>query len=123
MSENELATLVIGCGLKVHKALGPGLLENAYLECLVYELRQLDLKVEKQKAIPLIYNEVKLEVGYRADLVVEEKLIIELKAVESLTDVHLAQLLTYLRLADCKLGLLMNFNTLLFRDGVRRVIL
>lgn len=123
MSENELAKLVIGCGLKVHKALGPGLLENAYLECLVYELKKLDLRVEKQKAIPLIYNEVKLEVGYRADLVVEEKLIVELKAVESLTDVHLAQLLTYLRLADCKLGLLMNFNTLLFRDGVRRVIL
>ena len=123
MSENELATLAIGCGLKVHKALGPGLLESAYLECLVYELKKLDLKVEKQKAIPLIYDEVKLEVGYRADLVVEEKLIIELKAVESLTDVHLAQLLTYLRLADCKLGLLMNFNTLLFRDGVRRVIL
>lgn len=123
MSENELAKLAIGCGLKVHKALGPGLLESAYLECLVYELKQLDLKVEKQKAIPLIYNEVKLEVGYRADLVVEEKLIIELKAVESLTDVHLAQLLTYLRLADCKLGLLMNFNTLLFRDGVRQVIL
>ncbi|WP_421800103.1 GxxExxY protein [Haliscomenobacter sp.] len=123
MSENELARLAIGCGLKVHKALGPGLLENAYLECLAYEVKQLGLKVEKQKAIPLIYNEVKLEVGYRADLVVEEKLIIELKAVESLTDVHLAQLLTYLRLADCNLGLLMNFNTLLFRDGVRRVIL
>lgn len=123
MSENELARLAIGCGLKVHKALGPGLLENAYLECLAYELGKLDLEVEKQKAIPLIYNEVKLEVGYRADLVVEEKLIIELKAVESLTDVHLAQLLTYLRLADCNLGLLMNFNTLLFRDGVRRVIL
>ncbi len=123
MSENELAKLAIGCGLKVHKALGPGLLENAYLECLVYELGKLQLKVEKQKAIPLIYDGVKLEVGYRADLVVEEKLIIELKAVESLTDVHLAQLLTYLRLADCKLGLLMNFNTLLFRDGVRRVIL
>lgn len=123
MSENELAKLAIGCGLKVHKTLGPGLLENAYLECLVYELKKLDLKVEKQKAIPLIYNEVKLEVGYRADLVVEEKLIIELKAVESFTDVHLAQLLTYLRLSDRKLGLLMNFNTLLFRDGVRRVIL
>ncbi len=123
MSENDLATLAIGCGLKVHKALGPGLLESAYLECLVYELWKLQLRVEKQKAIPLIYDGVKLEVGYRADLVDEEKLIIELKAVESLTNVHLAQLLTYLRLADCKLGLLMNFNTLLFRDGVRRVIL
>jgi GxxExxY protein len=123
MSENELAKLAIGCGLKVHKTLGPGLLENAYQECLGYELKKLGLKVEKQKAIPLIYNEVKLEVGYRADLVVEEKLIIELKAVESFTDVHLAQLLTYLRLSDRKLGLLMNFNTLLFRDGVRRVIL
>lgn len=123
MSENELATLAIGCGLKVHKALGPGLLENAYLECLVYELKKLDLKVEKQKAIPLIYDGVKLEVGYRADLIVEERLIIELKVVEELNDVHLAQVLTYLKLAKCKLGLLMNFNTILFRDGIRRVIL
>lgn len=122
MSENELAKLAFGCGLKVHKTLGPGLLENAYLECLAYELSCQNLKVEKQKAIPLIYNDVKLEVGYRADLIVEQSLIIELKVVEELTDVHLAQLLTYLRLAECKLGMLMNFNTILFRDGVQRVI-
>ena len=122
MSENELASSAIGCALKVHKALGPGLLESAYQACLVYELNQLGLKVEKEKPIPLIYEGVKMEVGYRADLIVEQKLIIELKVVDDLTDVHLAQMLTYLRLARCKLGLLMNFNTIFFRDGVRRVI-
>lgn len=123
MSENELANLAIGCGLKVHKALGPGLLESAYRECLAYELKQLGLEVEKEKSIPLIYCGVKLEVGYRADLIVEQKLILELKVVEELADVHLAQMLTYLKLASCRLGILMNFNTILFRDGVRRVIL
>ena len=123
MSENELAKLAFGCGLKVHKTLGPGLLENAYLECLAYELNRHNLQVEKQKAIPLIYNDVKLEVGYRADLIVEQKLIIELKVVEELNDIHLAQLLTYLRLSKCRLGMLMNFNTILFRDGVQRDIL
>ena len=123
MSENELAKLAFGCGLKVHKTLGPGLMENAYLECLAYELNKQELKVEKQKALPLIYDGVKLEVGYRLDLLVEQKIILELKVVEELNDVHLAQLLTYLRLSKCKLGLLMNFNTLLFRDGVKRVIL
>ncbi|AEE52361.1 GxxExxY protein [Haliscomenobacter hydrossis] len=123
MSENELAKLAFGCGLKVHKTLGPGLMENAYLECLAYELNKQELKVEKQKALPLIYDSVKLEVGYRVDLIIEQQLIIELKVVEELNDIHLAQLLTYLRLSKCKLGLLMNFNTLLFRDGVKRVIL
>ena len=123
MPENELANLAIGSGLKVHKALGPGLLENAYRECLAYELKQLGLEVEKEKSIPLIYYGVKLEVGYRADLIVEQKLILELKVVEELADVHLAQMLTYLKLANCRLGILMNFNTILFRDGVRRVIL
>ena len=93
-------------------------MENAYLECLAYELSKQELKVEKQKALPLIYDSVKFEVGYRVDLIIEQQLIIELKVVEELNDIHLAQLLTYLRLSKCKLGLLMNFNTLLFRELV-----
>src|SRR5207253_6824533 len=92
--------------------LGPGLLESAYEECLYYELRKLGLITEKQKALPLVYEAVKLEVGYRVDLLVESKLIIEIKAVEALTDIHLAQVLTYLKLSGCKLGLLINFNVL-----------
>lgn len=122
MTENELAKMVFDAGLKVHKALGPGLLESAYEECLYYELAKLGLLVEKQKGLPLIYEEVKLEVGYRADLMIENKLIVEVKSVEALNDIHLAQVLTYLKLSNCKLGLLINFNTLLFKDGVKRVI-
>ena len=123
MTENEIAKVTFGCALKVHKTLGPGLLENAYLECLAYELKKAQLTVEKQKALPLIYDDVKLDIGYRIDLLVEQKLIVELKAVEELHEAHLAQLLTYLRLSKIRLGLLMNFNALFFRDGVRRVIL
>jgi len=108
--------------LKVHKVLGPGLLESAYEECLFYELKKSNLKVEKQKALPLIYEEVKLDVGYRIDMIIEDKFIVEVKSVEALTDVHLAQLLTYLRLSDCRLGLLINFNVKLLKEGVRRVI-
>jgi len=102
--------------------LGPGLLESAYEECLYYELRKSGLWVEKQKALPLIYEEVKLDVGYRIDIVLENKLIIEVKAVEALNDIHLAQVLTYLKLSGCKLGLLINFNVVLIKDGVRRVV-
>lgn len=122
MTENELARIVFDCGLKVHKTLGPGLLESAYEECLYYELIKRGLFVEKQLALPLIYEEVKLEIGYRIDLRIEKKLIIEIKSVEELDDIHLAQVITYLKLSNCKLGLLINFNTLLFKDGVRRVI-
>ncbi|RTL57277.1 MAG: GxxExxY protein [Sphingobacteriales bacterium] len=122
MTENELAKMVFDAGLKVHKALGPGLLESAYEECLYYELAKLGLLVEKQKGLPLIYEEVKLEVGYRVDLMIENKLIVQVKSVEALNDIHLAQVLTYLKLSNCKLGLLINFNTLLFKDGVKRVI-
>jgi GxxExxY protein len=110
MTENELSNEIIGCALKVHKALGPGLLESAYEECLYYELVKDGLTVEKQKALPLVYEEVRLECGYRVDLLVEEKVIIEVKSVEAINDVHLAQVLTYLRLSGCKLGLLINFN-------------
>ena len=122
MTENEISKIVFESALKVHKVLGPGLLESAYEERLFYELRKFDLKVEKQKALPLIYEEVKLDVGYRIDIIIEEKFIVEVKSVEALTDVHLAQLLTYLRLSDCRLGLLINFNVKLLKEGVRRVI-
>ena len=122
MTENELARIVFDCGLKVHRILGPGLLESAYEECLYYELIKRGLLVEKQLALPLVYEEVKLEIGYRIDLRVEKKLIIEIKAVEELDDIHLAQVITYLKLSNCKLGLLINFNSLLFKDGVKRVI-
>lgn len=122
MTENEISKVVFECALKVHKTLGPGLLESAYEECMFYELKKCNLRVEKQKALPLIYEEVKLDVGYRIDIIVEDKFIVEIKSVEALNDVHLAQLLTYLRLSDCKLGLLINFNVKLLKDGVRRVV-
>ena len=122
MTENEISKIVFESALKVHKALGPGLLESAYEECLFYELKKSNLKVEKQKALPLIYEEVKLDVGYRIDLMIEDKFIIEVKSVETLNDVHLAQVLTYLRLSDCRLGLLINYNVKLLKEGVRRVI-
>lgn len=122
INEEEISKIVFESALKVHKALGPGLLESAYEECLFYELKKTNLKVEKQKPLPLIYEEVKLDIGYRIDIIVEDKFIIEVKSVEILNDVHLAQLLTYLRLTECKLGLLINFNVKLLKNGVRRVI-
>jgi len=122
MTENEISKIVFDCGLKVHKALGPGLLESAYEECLFYELLKTGITLEKQKGLPLIYEEVRLDIGYRTDLIIENKLIVEIKAVEALNDIHLAQVLTYLKLSGCKLGLLINFNTVLFKDGVKRII-
>lgn len=122
MTENDLSKVAFDAALKVHRSLGPGLLESAYEECLYYELRKSGLWVEKQKALPLIYEEVKLDVGYRIDIVLDNKLIIEVKAAEALNDIHLAQVLTYLKLSGCKLGLLINFNVVLIKDGVRRVV-
>ncbi len=122
MTENELSKIVFECGLKIHKALGPGLLESAYEECLFYELTKTNLFVEKQKGLPLIYEEIRMDIGYRTDLIIENKLIVEIKAVEALNDIHLAQILTYLKLSGCKLGLLINFNSVLFKDGVKRII-
>ena len=122
MTENELSKIVFDLGMKVHKSLGPGLLESVYEECLFFELKKYGLSLEKQKALPLIYDEIKLEAGYRVDLFVEKKLIIEIKSVEALNELHFAQLLTYLKLSNCKLGLLINFNTVLFKNGVKRVI-
>ena len=122
MTENEISKVIFDSALKVHKNLGPGLLESAYEECLFYELQKRGLNVVKQKPLPLVYEEVKLEIGYRLDLLVENKVIIEVKAVEALNDVHLAQILTYLKLSECKLGLLINFNVALIKNGIRRVV-
>lgn len=121
--ENELSKKVIGCAIEVHKALGPGLLENAYEECLFYKIKKEGLFVEKQKALPLFFEEVKMDVGYRIDLLVENRLIIELKSVDAFTDVHLAQVLTYLKLSKLRLGLLMNFNVHRLSDGIKRIVL
>lgn len=121
MTENEISKVIFDCALKIHKNLGPGLLESAYEECLFYELKKYGLNVEKQKALPLVYEEVKLEIGYRIDIIVENKVIIEVKSVEALNDVHLAQVLTYLKLSDCKLGMLINFNVAFIKNGIRRV--
>lgn len=113
---------IIGGAIAVHKALGPGLLESAYEACLVYELRQRGLKVEQQKELPIIYGEVRLDCGYRLDLLVENLFIVELKAVDRLAPIHEAQLLSYLKLADCRLGLLINFNVTLLKKGIRRLV-
>jgi GxxExxY protein len=117
----EITNKVIGCAIKVHKALGPGLLESAYKECLYFELVKEGLFVEKEKPMPLIYNEVKLEIGYRIDLLVEKKLVLEIKSKEALNDVDLAQTLTYLKIGDFRLGLLINFNVTLLKNGLKRV--
>jgi GxxExxY protein len=122
MSENEISNRIIGLGIDVHNALGPGLLESAYKECLYYKLVQSGLLVQKEKSMPLLFEEVKLDCGYRIDLLVENKVVIEIKSVDALNDIHLAQTLTYLKLGNYKLGLLMNFNVLRLRDGVRRVV-
>jgi len=122
MYENEISERIIGCAIEVHKILGPGLLESAYEECLFYEIFQTGLRVEKQKPLPLIYKEIKLEVGYRIDLIVGNKVLVEIKSVEALNDIHTAQVLTYLKLSSCKLGLLMNFNVLRVKDGIKRLV-
>ena len=122
MTENEISKIVFDCALKVHKSLGPGLLESAYEECLFYELKKCNLIVQKQKPLPLIYENVKLEIGYRLDIIIENKVILEIKSVDSLNDIHVAQILTYLKLSDCKLGMLINFNVVLIKDGIRRVV-
>lgn len=120
--ENEISRKVIGLSMEVHTALGAGLLESAYKECLFYKLRQAGLYVEKEKPMPLVFEEVKLDCGYRIDLLVENKVIIEIKSVEALNDVHLAQILTYMKLGNYKLGLLINFNVTSLRFGIKRVV-
>jgi GxxExxY protein len=122
MTENELSNIIIGEAIKVHSQLGPGLLESVYDECLSYKLIKSGIYIEKQKPIPLIFEEVRMECGFRCDILVERKLIIEIKSCEALNDIHLAQVLTYLKLSGVKLGLLMNFNVLKLKDGIRRVV-
>ncbi len=122
MIENEISNKIIGCAIEVHKQLGPGLLESAYQECLFYELQKAGLEVEKEKPMPIVYKEVKLDHGYRIDLLVEKKVVIEIKTVEILNDVHTAQVLTYLKLGDYKLGLLLNFHVSVLKNGIKRVI-
>lgn len=121
MNENEIAKIVFEKALKIHKNLGPGLLENAYEECLHFELENAGLKVERQRGLPLIYEEVRMNIGYRVDLYVENKVVIEIKSVEGLNEIHLAQTLTYLKLSESKLGLLINFNVTLLKNGFRRI--
>jgi len=122
MTENELSKIVFNCALKVHQNLGPCLLESAYEECLFYELMKTGLDIQKQKGLPLVYEDVKLDIGYRIDIIIENKLILEIKSVEALNDIHFAQLLTYLKLTNCKLGILINFNVLLIKNGIKRVV-
>ncbi|AXP82707.1 hypothetical protein CJ739_3645 [Mariniflexile rhizosphaerae] len=122
MTENEIANKIIGLAIEVHKALGPGLLESAYKECLMYKIIQSGMFAEKEKPMPLVFEEVKLDCGYRMDILVEHKLVIEIKSVEALNDVHLAQTLTYMKLGNFKLGLLINFNVALLKNGIKRVV-
>jgi GxxExxY protein len=119
---NRITEAIIGAAINVHKALGPGLLESAYEACMAYELVEKGLKIEQQKPLPLVYKQVKLDCGYRMDLFVEEKVIVEIKAVDQLLPIHKAQVLSYLKLSGCKLGLLINFNVKLLTDGIVRVI-
>jgi GxxExxY protein len=113
---------IIGAAIEVHKALGPGLLESAYETCLAFELRQCGFKVEQQRPLPVVYKNVKLDCGYRLDLVVEDSVILEIKAVEQLAPIHDAQLLSYLRLSDKKVGLIINFHVRVLKNGLRRIV-
>jgi GxxExxY protein len=122
-SINEITEKIIGAAIAVHKELGPGLLESAYEACLVYELVQSGLKVESQKSLPVSYRGVQVDCGYRIDLLVEDQIILELKAVEKMEPIHEAQLLSYLKLSGYKIGLLINFNVRLLRNGIRRFVL
>jgi len=123
MNSETIFKSILDSAFRIHTALGPGLLESAYEECLYFELCKTGLIVSKQKPMPLIYQDIKLDVGYRVDLIVENQIIVEIKWVEAICEVHLAQILTYMKLSNCKLGLLVNFNVLHLKDGIKRVIL
>ncbi len=122
MTENEISSLIIGAAIEVHKQLGPGLLESTYEACLAFELEKLWLSVVRQQSLPVVYKDVRLDAGYRIDLLVENKVILEIKSVDGLADIHTAQLLTYLKLKNLKLGLLINFNTVLLKSGIKRIL-
>jgi GxxExxY protein len=119
---NQVTEQIIGAAIAVHRTLGPGLLESAYEACLVYELTQQGLKVEAQKPLPVVYREVKLDCGYRLDLLIEDTVIVELKSVDRLAPIHTAQLMSYLKLSGCKVGLLINFNETLLKNGIERKV-
>lgn len=123
MNENDISNIIIGCAIEVHRQLGPGLLESAYQQCLYYELIRAGLEVQMETPMPIIYKEIKLDHGYRIDLLAENKVVIEIKTVEALNDVHSAQVLTYLKLGNYKLGLLLNFHVSLLRNGIKRFIM
>jgi GxxExxY protein len=122
MTENELSSIVIHEAIDIHKAIGPGLLEKVYAECLCYRLSKYGLKVTREQPIPVIFEEVRMDCGYRADLIIEGKLLIEVKSIEAIADVHKSIILTYLKFANCKLGLLINFNVVLLKDGIKRIV-
>jgi GxxExxY protein len=122
VTDNDITREIIGAAIEVHKRLGPGLLESAYEECLLHELRLRNLSVDRQKGLPVVYKEVKLDCGYRLDLLVEGRVVVELKSVENLAPIHEAIILTYLRLSGQKTGLLISFNVTVLKDGVRRFI-
>lgn len=123
METNEITKGIIGCAIEVHKNLGPGLLESAYEECLLFELSKSEYEVKRQVGVPVKYKEIKLDCGYRMDLLVEETVVLELKVVEGINDVHIAQLLTYMKFSGKKVGLLINFNVLFLKSGIRRFVL
>jgi GxxExxY protein len=122
MTENEISYEIIGLALELHKNLGPGLLESSYENALAYDLREAGLEVRQQASMPFIYKEIKMDVGYRIDLLVENKIIIEVKSIDNLAPVHYAQLLTYLKLSKLNLGLLINFNCKLLKTGIHRIV-
>jgi GxxExxY protein len=121
MTENEISRIVFDLCIKIHRKYGPGLFESVYEEIFCYELTKLKIKFVRQHPIPVVHEEVKLEIGFRADIIIENKVILELKSVESIADVHYKQLLTYLKLTDLKLGMLINFNVALIKDGIHRI--
>lgn len=122
MTENEISNKIIGCAIEVHRQLGPGLLESAYQECLCYELIAAGLSVQKELPMPIVYKNIKLDHGYRIDILVENKVVIEIKTVEAFNDVHTAQVLTYMKLGNYKLGLLLNFHVMVLKNGIKRLI-
>jgi len=121
MTENELSFIVIREAIAIHRDIGPGLLEKVYVECLCYRLTRLGLNVVKERPIPVIYQDVRMDCGFRADLLIENKLLVEVKAIEAVADIHKAIVLTYLKFLQCKLGLLINFNEVMLKDGIRRI--
>lgn len=122
MEENSITNGILKAAFTVHSQLGPGLLESAYEACLTYEIALLGFAVERQVPMPLIYKEIKMETGYRLDLFVQKKIIVEVKAVETFTDIHMAQMITYLKLSNCKIGLLLNFHVSTLKNGIKRII-